>query len=58
MKCVYFDGTKCRIKVVSSPIFDYTPNKKEKEDYCENLKFSTCPRYDAILDFLRAGQKV
>ena len=57
MKCIYFTGTICKAKPNISSSLDYTPTEEEKENYCNNLKFSTCPRYDAILDYIKAVKR-
>lgn len=58
MRCIYFIGKLCKANPPINNVSDYPPNKKEKEKYCENSKFLTCPRFGAYLYHLRATKKL
>lgn len=52
MKCIYYTEGKCNSGF--SDIAEYTPDSKDKSNYCESTDFTFCPRYKSILELQKA----
>ena len=55
MRCNYFNGTHC-FAIVPQNNNAYKPTDEEQKTLCESDKFNECPRYQAILDILKASK--
>jgi hypothetical protein len=56
MRCIFLDGGNC--KAIPPNVGNlYKPDEKEKTDFCNSNKFEQCPRFIAIIDYLKAISK-
>jgi hypothetical protein len=53
MRCIFYTGEKCEATPPGGR-FVYEPDEKEKNEFCNSMKFQECPRYDAFMDYLKA----
>ncbi len=57
MQCIWFTGEACcahpQIQVL---LGRYKPEDAVKKEYCTSEKFRDCPRYGAMLDYLKASK--
>jgi len=56
MKCIFLDGEECKATPPNVQKI-YKPNEKEKTNFCNSDKFEQCPRFVAIIDYLKATSK-